>query len=227
MASQMPSDTVVQSDDLFNGLGQEYEDAFAHNSGLLDTVRQLVDLLPRNSFVLDCGSGTGRPVAQIITESGHRLHGIDVAQTMVDLASKQIPSATFEKANMLEYVPLNKIDCVIAVFSLFQLTRAEISLMVQKWHDWLRPDGLMLIGSIGAEDCHLDSMTYDSDGKCATGVEPFMNRRISVTLFTKASLNSLLEDAGFTLLHTRTSPFSPPPSYGVPEELHYYVMARK
>ncbi|KAL9610494.1 MAG: hypothetical protein Q9167_004803 [Letrouitia subvulpina] len=224
----MPPETVVPSDELFNDLGQDYEDAFAHNAGLLDIIQQLLELLPPQANVLDCGSGTGIPVAHTITDSGHRLHGIDVAENMIDLARKKVPNATFEKANMLEYKPANHLDGAIAMFSLFQFTRTELTSMAHKWYEWLQPGGLLLLGAIGAEDCNLDSKVFDSDGKCATGVQTwFMKRPISVTLFTKAGWNDLLEDVGFRLLHTKTSVFAPPPSAGASQETQYFIIARK
>ncbi|KAL9044166.1 MAG: hypothetical protein Q9214_002676 [Letrouitia sp. 1 TL-2023] len=224
----MPAQTEVPSDELFNELGQDYEDAFAHNAGLLDIIQQLLELLPPQANVLDCGSGTGKPVAYTITDSGHRLHGIDVAQNMVDLARKKVPNATFEKAEMLEYKPVNLLDAVIAMFSLFQLTRMDITSMAHKWYEWLQPGGLLLLGTIGAEDCNLDLKVFDSDGKCATGVQTwFMNRPISVTLFTKAGWNDLLKDVGFELLHTKISAFAPPPNSGTTQETQYFIVAKK
>ncbi|KAI4160393.1 MAG: hypothetical protein LQ342_005804 [Letrouitia transgressa] len=228
MASTMPARTEVPSDELFNELGQDYEDAFAHDAGLLDIIQHLLELLPPQANVLDCGSGTGKPVAYTISNSGHRLHGIDVAQNMVDLARKKVPNATFEKASMLEYKPTNLLDGVIAMFSLFQLTRKDITSMAHKWYGWLQPGGLLLLGIIAAEDCNLDSKVFDSDGKCATGVQTwFMKRPISVTLFTKAGWNDLLEDMGFELLHTKISAFAPPPNSGAAQETHYFIIARK
>ncbi|KAI4210044.1 MAG: hypothetical protein LQ351_007094 [Letrouitia transgressa] len=224
----MPARTEVPSDELFNELGQDYEDAFAHNAGLLDIIHQLLELLPPQANILDCGSGTGNPVAFTITNSGHRLHGIDVAQNMVDLARKKVPNATFEKASMLEYKPVDLVNGIVAMFSLFQLTRTDITSMAHKWYEWLQRGGLLLLGVIGAEDCNLDSEVYDSDGKCATGVQTwFMKRPISVTLFTKAGWNDLLKGVGFELLHTKTSAFTPPPSSGASQEIHYFIIARK
>lgn len=228
---QSPSDAKLSSDDaLFNQLGMQYEEFYGHNAGLHENVRRLLDLLPASSArVLDCGCGTGKPVSHMIANRGHRVCGIDVSQTMVDLSRKQIPNGSFERADMLKYeAPADGFHGVVASLSLFKFEREEMTSMALKWFKWLQPGGLLLLVVVGADDCATTPEMYDSDGECARGIPwRFMNHNIPVTLFTKQGWNKLLTEAGFELVHSEINLFIPPTEAGCDDELQYFVIARK
>lgn len=215
------------STEIFNQEGLKYEEAFGHDVGLHKNVQEFLELLPVSARVLDCGCGTGKPVSHMIAASGRRVHGIDLSPTMVDLSRKQVPNGIFEKANMLSYAPYDKYDGVVASLSLFELTREELTAMAYKWFEWLRPDGLLLILVIGADDVKTSPEMWDADGQCARKIGwTFMNRTVYITLFTKAGWNSLLKEAGFNITHTETDRFVPA-AEGCDVEPHYFVVARK
>lgn len=215
------------STEIFNQKGLKYEEAFGHDAGLQKNVQNFLELLPANARVLDCGCGTAKPVSHSIAASGRRVHGIDLSPTMVDLSRKQVPHGTFEEVNMLSYAPSDKFDGVVASLSLFELTREELTTMAHKWFQWLRPNGLLLILVIGADDVKTSPEMWDSDGQCVQRIGwTFMSRTVYITLFTKAGWNSLLEGAGFSIVHTETDTFVPA-AEGCDVEPHYFVIARK
>ena len=222
------SQLLNPGDEFFDQLGMQYEEAFGHDTGLHRIIQTFLGLLPLNVRVLDCGCGTGKPVGYAIANSGRQIHGIDLSQTMVELSQKQVPSGSFQKANMLHYTPADQFDGVVAMFSLFVLNREELTSMASKWFQWLRPNGLLLIGVIGADDCETTPEMYDADGKCASGIGyTFMNHRVSITVFTKAGWIGLLEGVGFEIVHTESDFFSPPPTAVSDDEMHFFIIARK
>ncbi len=228
MGASLPSKAIIPSDEFYNQIGQQYEDAFGHDEGLHKIIQRLLGLLPADALVLDCGCGTGKPVAHIITAAGRPLQGIDLSQTMVELSQKQVPQGTFERCNMLEYSPNKEFGGIVAMLSLFELSREELTSMARKWFQWLQPNGHLLIGVFGAEDCETASEMYDLDGQCASGIEfTFMAHRVSMTLFTKAGWCKMLEEAGFEVVHRETDVFAPPPAAVCDDEPHYFVIARK
>ena len=226
----LPGAPSTGSEDLFNDLGKSYEDVFSHDVGLHRAVTRFLDYLRPDARVLDCGSGTGKPVSQMIANTGRSVHGIDLSHKMVDLSRKQVPQGTFELCNMLEYSPpAASFGGITATLSLFELSRAELTAMAGKWFRWIQPGGFLLICVIGAEDCEaVRSEMYDADGECASGIEfTFMARTVYLTLFTKAGWNRLLEGVGFEIVHTETDLFRPPPDANSDEEMHYFVFAKK
>ena len=54
-------------------------------------------LLPDNAHILDVGCGAGIPTAKFLTQRGIKVTGIDLSETMLNLARKMVPNAEFIK----------------------------------------------------------------------------------------------------------------------------------
>ncbi|MCJ1422955.1 hypothetical protein MMC29_000836 [Sticta canariensis] len=216
--------------EFYNKLGMHYENLYGYEPGLHEIVHRFLDLLPvSDARVLDCGCGTGKPVAHMIAARGHRVCGIDVSPIMVDLSRKQVPTGSFECANMLEYeAATDDFHGIVVSLALFGFDREEMTAMAPKWFQWLQPGGLLILVVNGAEDRGATPEMYDSDGECARGIPSrFMNRNANITLFTKQGWNNLVIKAGFEIVYTETRPFVPPAEAGSKDEMRYYMIARK
>ncbi len=167
----------------------------------------------------------------MVAGSGRRVHGIDRSETMVELSRSQVPSGTFEKADMLTYGPEDaSFSGIIAMLSLFELNRAELESVAGNFHRWLQPGGYLLIGMIGADDRAKDvtAEMWDADGLFASGIPTtFMGRLNIKNLFTKKGWNALIEGAGLKVLSAEVDVFKPPPDAGCDDEPHYFVIAQK
>ena len=229
MEKSQSSQTMNSDEQFWTDLGMKYEAAFGHDVGLHNVIQRYLNMLPTSALVMDCGSGTGKPVAKAIAESGRHVHGIDMSPGMVSLSRKAVPSGSFEVANMLDYTPTVSYDGAVASLSIFELTRQEIDTMAHKWCQWLKPGGLLLINTFGAEDCaQAKAENYDADGECTNKVEwKFMSNNVLITLFTKAGWKVLLEKAGFGIVHTEEDQFTPPAAADCDPEPRYYIIAKK
>ena len=229
--TSLDTGAVIKPQDFYDGLGMRYEENYGHDPGFHKIVQRFLSLLPPNITVLDVGCGTGKPVSSMIAESGRRPYGIDLSPVMVELSKKQVPKGTFQQCDMLHFTPSSpaRFGAATALFSMFELSRAELTLMAQRFFQWIQPGGFLLIAVIGAED--LDATKpehYDEDGECAHGIEEnFMAHKLFVTLFTKSGWNKLLESVGFEIVHTETQSFVAPASARSDEFLYYYVIAKK
>ena len=218
------------SESLYDDLSKRYEENFGHNAGLQRNVTRFLTLLPSDAQVLDCGSGTGKPVCHMVAETGRPTHGIDTSKNMIELSRNQVPQATFELANMLEYSPPPaSFGGITATLSLFELSRAELETVIGKWFEWLQPGGYLLIAVIGAEDVPgITREMYDEDGSCVSGAEwTFMGHKVFITLFTKRGWDALLEGKGFEIVERETDLFCPPKEARCDDEMHYFVIAKK
>ncbi|KAF5875580.1 putative 2-heptaprenyl naphthoquinone protein [Botrytis fragariae] len=208
---------AAPSSHYYDHLARTYEGAFSHDIGLRVFIERTLLELPNNSKVLDIGCGTGKPVSYTMAAHGHNVHGLDLSGAMVDLSMKCNNTPDF--------------DVIFTIFSLFCLSREEMTTMASKMFSWLKPNGLLCIGTICAEDFRTTPSMYDADGLCATGVEMmFMGSKCSsMTAFTKQGWKGLIEAAGFEIIHTKSDLFTPRPSAGIAsdDEMHYYIMARK
>ncbi|KAF7907725.1 uncharacterized protein EAF01_005311 [Botrytis porri] len=220
----------------YDHIAKTYEGAFSHDIGLQEFIERTLLELPNNPKTLDIGCGTGKPVSYTMAALGHDVHGVDLSGAMVDRSMKCVPTGSFTQAHMLDYTPQFQndtpdFDVIFAIFSLFCLSREETTTMVSKIFSWLKPNGLLCIGTICAEDFKTTPSMYDADGLCATDVEMmFLGSKCStMTAFTRQGWKKVIEAAGFEITYTKSDLFTPRPSAGIAsdDEMHYYIMARK
>jgi ubiquinone/menaquinone biosynthesis C-methylase UbiE len=78
--------------------------------------------------------------------------GVDISTTQLEMARRNVPSATFIKADMttLTFDPAS-FDAVAAFYSLTHVPRDEQAGLIERIRGWLRPGGLF-IASMGADD---------------------------------------------------------------------------
>ncbi|KAI4241096.1 MAG: hypothetical protein L6R40_004735 [Gallowayella cf. fulva] len=211
----------------------EYEEVFGKDPGRVAAVHTWLSHLPPKSHVLDCGCGTGIPVAQTIADSGYHYYGIDMAAGMVELCQQRVPEASLEVANMLSYTPTRTFDGVVASLSFMELSYEEHVEMARKWFQWLRPGGLFLLCTITTEEPgNTDGgygdnshSSFDRAAGCASAVTAkFMGNEVLVTLFTQPGWVSLLEGAGFEIVSEKTDFVV---LDDAPDEPRLYIIARK
>ncbi|MFC8102892.1 class I SAM-dependent methyltransferase [Streptomyces sp. NPDC057363] len=180
----------------FDALGAEYEKAFAGSKTHRRSLDWLLGRLAPGSRVLDVGSGTGRPTAETLADAGHEVLGVDVSPVMVDLATRQVPAATFQCADIRD-VPLadGSFDAVCVYFSLLQLDRREQADLVRRLVRVLRPKGYLVLATVP-----LDVEDVDAT---------FMGQPVRVTSFTAQDLAAMAEEAGLEVLAQEAALFTP------------------
>ncbi|KAI9685157.1 MAG: hypothetical protein M1822_004744 [Bathelium mastoideum] len=219
---------VVLDADFYNSISADYEKAFGHDIGLLNFINKALSYFPPSSKVLDVGCGTGTPVAKMVAAQGHKVTGIDISPSMVELSRKAVPGGTFEVADMLEYTPAEKMDVVLSILSLFPLSRKDMEAMSPKWADWLLPGGILCICTMDPEEFNPNATMYDEDRMCVNRIPfLFMGDRNEMTLMTRAGWKNMLELAGFELVGTEMNYFEPPAEAKSDPEPHYFIIARK
>jgi SAM-dependent methyltransferase len=197
----------------FDTIGADYERAYGGLPGRRALLERLVAVTPPGGRVLDIGSGTGRPTAEVLTAAGLRVTGIDVSAEMVALARRRVPGAVFEVADVLTYAADDAgLDAVCAFFSLFHMTRAELAERLSFIARWLRPGG------------HLALATLAADAELAE-IE-LMGMRVPVTSYPADEYPRHLAAAGFTVVSAETAEFVPGAHGGRAEE-HLYCLARR
>jgi len=103
-------------EDLADHMGEAY-DRYAHTKGTVQEVDHVSAALGLRSGerVLDVGCGTGRH-AHELARRGIEVHGIDISQRFIDLASAAaVPLATFERADARSMAFDSEFDAVICL----------------------------------------------------------------------------------------------------------------
>lgn len=197
---------------VFDALGAAYEKAFADSEAHRRSLEWLLGRLAPGSRVLDVGSGTGRPTAETLAGAGHDVLGVDVSPVMVDLATRQVPAASFRCADIRD-IPLadDSFDAVCVYFSLLQMERREQAEVVRRLARALKPAG------------HLVLATVPLDVEGVEGV--FMGQPVRVTSFSAQGLADVVHRAGLEVLEREELLFTPAHPDAVPEP-HVFLHCR-
>jgi 2-polyprenyl-3-methyl-5-hydroxy-6-metoxy-1,4-benzoquinol methylase len=205
---------------LYNPMGKRYEDAYGHIPEQAQSLNWLVSQLPLGSKILDIGSGTGKPTADALTSAGHAVHGIDISDSMLDVARKQVPLATFQKIDFRDFTaePATY-DAITSYFAfLLAMPQAQIREMIQKIHGWLKPGGFFVFSTVPADIEHLPAQWLGND--------------VILTSMSEDQYAECFREAGFEIVHQKTSVFVPkaaeaglckPEETGEEHQLYMYV----
>jgi len=198
---------------VFDELGAEYERAFAGSPARHASLQRLLEELPPHGQVLDVGSGTGRPTAQLLTEAGHTVLGVDVSPVMVELASRQVPEASFVCADIREVeLEEGKFDAVCAYFSLLQMSRDDQVRVLRKLGRLLVPGGVLAVATVPLDVEDLPVV--------------FMGQEMRVSSFDAEAFTEKVTAAGFSVLWERSDLFAPAHGAAVPEPELFLVCRR-
>jgi ubiquinone/menaquinone biosynthesis C-methylase UbiE len=196
--------------EIFDQLAEKYQGEHSHNPFQAALIEKVSATLPAGASVLDLGCGSGVPTAKVLTESGHRVVGVDIAEGMLRLAREQVPAAEFVRANFAELPgDFGKFEAVTAFFSLLMLSKAEIERTLDKVAGWLTPGGHLAIGMVN----------FDAD---SIPIE-FMGVPVTVSGYLEPDLAAVLEAHGFTVLTIETVFFTPTDG---PQESQIFALAQ-
>jgi ubiquinone/menaquinone biosynthesis C-methylase UbiE len=151
-------------------------------------LKKLLDPLAPGSSVLDLGCGSGDP-ADIEISKMHKITGVDISQTQINLARQNVPTGDFlhDDAGSVEFPPAS-FDAVVSFYTLEHIPRKEHTTVLRRIHQWLKPDGFLLI-SIEAGD--FDDVTDEW-----LGVPMF------ISCFDPQTMRRLVNQANFEILET-------------------------
>jgi SAM-dependent methyltransferase len=195
----------------FDQIGGQYDLVFPHKEGQKRIIELLLQRLPEAARVLDLGCGTGLPTARILAKQGHQVTGVDLSPVMVELASRNVPEATFLCQDFSSIdSSFGEFDAVIGFFSLLMLPRKVIRQVLANVREMLSPSGCLALGMVEAD---LDDVPI-----------PFLGCPVLVSGWPAEQLREELQLAGFSIKAEATYSYEPA-APGVPPETQLYLLA--
>ncbi|KOU75453.1 methyltransferase domain-containing protein [Streptomyces virginiae] len=199
--------------EVFDALGERYEEVFGQVPGQIEALDWLTARLPAGARVLDVGSGTGRPTAETLVRAGCDVTGIDVSAAMVALARARVPGARFEQADVRTYTPPpGGFDAVCSFFPLLVMDQPEVAAALDRMASWTAPGGYFVMATVPGDIRGLD-------------IE-WMGHEVTVSSLSTEDHLARLADRGLEVLHHHTATFRPADGGAVPEE-HLFCYARR
>jgi len=235
MASSMPVDQP-QSDrrepvsvvEIYNQLGNKFEDLFPNVPAHIRSLEWLIANLPSKSKIMDLGSGTGRPTASMLVEAGHEVKGIDISPVMVKLAQERVPQAIFEEADARNYEPTveekGNLDAITAYSSFIAgVSYTDIINLPKRVYTWLKPGGIFVSGWVIPPGVKGENLIHN-----------WMGNDVVVSILPKEDLVEAITAANFEILELIEAIYTPNAVESgfckdeeVSEEPQLFIYARK
>ena len=151
-------------------------------------IEKLLNHLEPNSSVLDLGCGSGDP-ADIEIAKKHKVTGVDISQTQIDLARQKVPNGHFihGDAASVDFPPAS-FDAVISFYALEHIPREEHGSVLGHIYQWLKARGFLLF-------C-MEAGDYDDVIGEWLGVPMF------ISCFTPEVIKQMVVHEGFAVLET-------------------------
>ena len=147
----------------------------------------ITERLTPSSKVLDVGCGAGIPVARHLAGT-FSLTGIDISSNMVALAKKNVPTAEFVIADVMETeFPVGSFDAIVSFYAIFHIPRQKHLNLFRRFVQWLRPGGLLLF-TIAKKD---DGPGYTEDD--------FFGETMYWSNFGPSTYEKFLAETGFQI----------------------------
>ena len=174
----------------------------------------ITEHLAPGSKVLDIGCGAGIPVARHLAGM-FSLTGIDISSNMIALAKKNVPTAKFVIADVMETkFPASSFDAIVSFYAIFHIPRQEHQALFRRFAHWLRPGGLLLF-TVARHD---DGPGYTEDD--------FFGGTMYWSNFGPSTYKKFLTETGFQIEQEGTVGGGSK-SVDAPEEVHPFFFAVK
>jgi SAM-dependent methyltransferase len=101
--------------------------------------------LPADASVLDLGCGPGLPVTKALIDKGFRVTAVDLSDTMIELAKKNVPNARYIRDSMTDIDFSREFDGVVSSYSMLCLNPKDFRKAAGKIAKSLKKGGLFLL----------------------------------------------------------------------------------
>jgi len=159
-----------------------------HHSGAygLEAIKKAIEFHSGIKAALDVGCGAGGRFVNELVAKGSSIHGIDVSERMIQIASENHPNEVFEVQDICSWDIKAKYDFIYAWDSIFHIPFEEHESVVKKLCKALNPGGILLYTFGNAKGEHTDIWMDDTFYYSSIGI----NENIK-----------LLMESNLTILH--------------------------
>ena len=134
-----------------NKIADLYQEKFMDLQIYNDTYKKFCDLIEiQNATILEIGCGPGNITKQLLSiRPDLEILGIDYAPTMIELATKNNPSAKFKTMDCRDLHKLNtSFDAIICGFCLPYLNAVDCQKMMENCYNLLSPKGILYLSFV-------------------------------------------------------------------------------
>lgn len=129
----------------YNQIAQDWHEDHAEDNWWIAPMERFIELLPKQSLVLDVGCAGGIK-SRFLMDRGSHVIGIDIAENFIEIAKQENPDGDFRVMDMVKIGTLpERFDGICAQASLLHIPKAQVPMVMEGFKQILKPGGLLAI----------------------------------------------------------------------------------
>lgn len=146
----------------WDNIGEKAASPYMNKSRYLKLFNDFCNRLPKNADILDLGCGPGLPVTKELVNRGFNVTGIDISDTMIKFARKNVPEAKYMRISMTDIDFNNEFDGVISSYTMLCLDPDNFKITAERIVESLKDCGLFLLSLNEPSPDHIDGDDYSN-----------------------------------------------------------------
>lgn len=207
-------DRYATTFETWNKVAQSYQDKFMDLTLYDDTYDFFCEQFSgENPKILELGCGPGNITRYLLAKRpDFRIKGIDVAPNMIELATRNNPTAVFEVMDVRNIQQLEEqYDGIVCGFCLPYLSKEDVSKLLEDSKRLLSENGVLYLSFVEGED-EKSGFQYSSSGD-----------KVYFYFHQEAFLAATLKENGFEVIRLQHKEYERKDSV----EIHTVLVARK
>lgn len=129
----------------WNSIGKDAASPYIHQKKYLEVFNSFCSKLSKQASVLDFGCGPGIPFTQELVKRGYHVTAIDISDTMIAEARKNVPEATYERVSMTDITFEDQFDGIFSGYTMLCLDPDNFNIAAQKAVKALKQGGWLFL----------------------------------------------------------------------------------
>ena len=134
-----------ETGDLYNNIALWWSERLANSQYGLKYVSKDIAYSKRSGDALDVGCGSSARISDSLLAAGFNVSGLDVSESMIELAKRHNPDVNFIHADVCEWEPSKTYEIIVAWDSTFHVPHAMQAKVTAKLCTALSPGGILLL----------------------------------------------------------------------------------
>ncbi len=126
-------------------IGEKTASPYIKHKKYLEVFNLFCSKLPKNASVLDFGCGPGIPFTKELVKRGFKVTAIDISDTMIKEAKKNVPEANYVRVSMTDIDFENEFDGIFSGYTMLCLDPENFKIAAKKAVKSLKRGGFFFL----------------------------------------------------------------------------------
>ena len=126
-------------------IGGKVASPYIKHKKYLEVFNLFCNKLPKLASVLDFGCGSGLPFTKELVKRGFKVTAIDISETMIKEAKKNVPEARYFRVSMTKIKFIEEFDGIFSGYTMLCLDQKNFRISVKKGVKALKQGGVFFL----------------------------------------------------------------------------------